>query len=325
MNKLFETDALPDDPSVNDSSAVSLGVKFTPTTSGQIIGLRFYKGAGNTGTHTGTLWTTNGLLMRKVTFTDETATGWQTATFDTPVTVTSGTTYVLSYFAPNGHYAATNSYFDQPWAHGSMTAPTSGNGVYGYGHDTFPTSTYGDTNYWVDPIFDSTPPPPPGPAEPEPDGAVSIFSKNDVPVNVNWNDPGPIELGVTFTAEVDGRVSGLRFYKGPLNTGTHVGSLWSANGTRLVTATFTDETASGWQTVRFATPFAIRAGTSYVVSYFTPSGYYAVNGNAFTSGHDSPPLHVSIGGGAYKYGGGFPDSSTSGNFWVDPLFIPVSS
>ncbi len=42
-----------------------------------------------------------------------------------------------------------------------------------------------------------------------------------------------------------GTVSGLRFYKATANTGTHVGSIWSASGERLASATFTSETASG--------------------------------------------------------------------------------
>ena len=40
----------------------------------------------------------------------------------------------------------------------------------------------------------------------------------------------------------DGRVLGVRFYKGPGNTGTHTGSLWTATGERVATGTFADET-----------------------------------------------------------------------------------
>ena len=47
---------------------------------------------------------------------------------------------------------------------------------------------------------------------------------------------------------VSGTVTGVRFYKAAANTGTHIGSLWSATGTQLASATFTNETASGWQT-----------------------------------------------------------------------------
>ena len=67
-------------------------------------------------------------------------------------------------------------------------------------------------------------------------------------------DHGSVELGVKFTSETFGTVSGIRFYKSAANTGTHVGSLWTASGTLLASATFTSETASGWQQVNFSTP-----------------------------------------------------------------------
>ncbi len=92
--------AVPDQPSVSDTSGVELGLRFTPTTDGFIDGVRFYKGSANTGTHVGTLWTAAGAKLASVTFTGETATGWQSAAFATSVPVSAGTTYVVSYTAP---------------------------------------------------------------------------------------------------------------------------------------------------------------------------------------------------------------------------------
>ena len=86
-------------------------MKFRSDVAGQITGIRFYKGSGNTGTHVGHLWTTTGTMLATVTFTGETATGWQQATFATPVAITANTTYVASYYAPSGHYAADGGYF----------------------------------------------------------------------------------------------------------------------------------------------------------------------------------------------------------------------
>ena len=79
-----------------------------------------------------------------------------------------------------------------------------------------------------------------------------------------------VELGVQFSSDVDGWITGVQFYKGPGNTGTHVGNLWTAGGTLLARATFTSESASGWQTVNFSSPVAITANTTYVASYFAP-------------------------------------------------------
>ena len=68
------------------------------------------------------------------------------------------------------------------------------------------------------------------------------------------------------------------------NTGTHVGDLWSSTGTFFATATFTNETANGWQQVNLSTPVVVTAGTTYVVSYRT-SGDYSVTSNYFVTAH----------------------------------------
>ena len=89
------------------------------------------------------------------------------------------------------------------------------------------------------------------------------------------NDTTAVELGVKFHASANGLITGIRFYKGPQNTGPHVADLWSSTGTLLATATFTNETASGWQQVNFSNPVAITAGTTYVASYHTDGDYSA--------------------------------------------------
>ena len=106
-------------------------------------------------------------------------------------------------------------------------------------------------------------------------------------------DTNAVELGVKFRADINGRITGIRFYKGAANTGTHVGSLWSSTGTRLAQATFTGESGTGWQTVTFATPVPITAGTTYIASYHAPNGGYARNEFGFTdAGVDKAPLHA---------------------------------
>ena len=132
-----------------------------------------------------------------------------------------------------------------------------------------------------------------------------------------------------FKSDVNGVIKGIRFYKSAANTGTHIGNLWSATGTKLASATFSSETASGWQQVNFATPVSITANTVYVASYFAPAGHYAGDGGYFAgSGVDNVPLHaladgVSGGNGVYRYGtaSGFPNLTfNSENYWVDVVF-----
>jgi VCBS repeat-containing protein len=148
-------------PVANDPNAVEVGVKFTSATSGQITGIRFYKGSGNTGTHVGNLWSGSGILRATAAFTNETASGWQQVNFSTPVSITAGTTYIASYHTNTGHYADTPYYFAtyQGQSNGSLIAAgNSLNGVYAYGaSSTFPnnTSTSAD-NYWADVVFASS-------------------------------------------------------------------------------------------------------------------------------------------------------------------------
>ncbi|MGE5608605.1 MAG: DUF4082 domain-containing protein [Bacillota bacterium] len=158
---------------------------------------------------------------------------------------------------------------------------------------------------------------------------TSIWSDTAVPAVAADSDTGSVELGVKFRSDVAGYITGIRFYKGLQNTGTHVGSLWSRTGTLLAQATFTSETSSGWQSVLFNTPVAIAANTTYVASYHAGVGHYAVDDGYFAvAGIDSSPLHALRDGedgpnGVYRYGStsAFPTNSyQSSNYWVDVLF-----
>jgi hypothetical protein len=634
-----------------DKQAVELGTKFTSDVNGQITGLRFYKSAGNTGTHTAHLWNASGQLLATATFTSETSSGWQQVTFATPVTIAAGTTYVASYYTTVGRYSVNRSYFNSQYNSGSLHVPTNG-GVYRYGASAMPNQTYQGSNYWVDVLLstttqadvtpptvvafnpavgavnvatnaaatitfseamtastinsttvtlmdgsatvaasvaynaatntatltptsllsnsktyslvvlggasgvkdlagnalagnatssfttaaaaDVTPPtittvnpasgatnvatsvtptvtfsetmtastinsttitlmdgsttvaasvaynaanntatltpssalsnsktyslvvkggasgvkdaagnalaanvtvsfttaappadvtPPTVTALSPTNGATSVaisvkptvtFSEamtastittstvflrsasgttvagtvaysaatntvtitptsslsnstsytivvkggasgvkdaagnalvadvtasfttvvaSTTPVSLWNNSPTPaiidsgdnqaVELGTKFTSDVNGQITGLRFYKAAANTGTHTAHLWTASGQLLATATFTGETASGWQTVMFATPVTITAGTTYVASYYTTAGRYSVNRQFFSSQFNSGSLHVPVNGGVYKYGAsGMPTQTyQSSNYWVDVLFV----
>ena len=151
------------------------------------------------------------------------------------------------------------------------------------------------------------------------------------PSKIDSGDSGSIETGVKFRTDYDGYINGVRFYKGAANTGTHVGNLWSSTGTLLATATFTGETASGWQQVNFLNPVAVTANTTYVASYFSPGGHYSADSGFFVaSGLDRPPVHflqdaTSGGNGVFRYSltSAFPTLSFGAtNYWVDVVFIP---
>ncbi|QFZ18007.1 DUF4082 domain-containing protein [Saccharothrix syringae] len=414
----------------DDGTPTEVGTKVRFNGKGEVLGIRFFKGPGNTGTHTGTLWSSTGLLLATGTFENESTTGWQKLTFASPVVVQANTTYVVSYYAPNGHYSVTPGGFSgQGAGYGAIRALADGvdgpNGVYRYGAGGgFPESTYNATNYWVDVVYrnglngDTTPPtitnrtPAPDavnvavtgtltttfsePVDPasaqvwltDPRGAklggaislsgdqktvtwtpggrlvpntrytasvliadangnpmpepatwsftttstaicpCTLFSAATVPTVQSAADSGTYELGVRFTPTAGGRITGVKFYKGTANTGTHTGTLWSAGGQQLATGTFQNETASGWQTLVFANPVYVSSGVTYTASYTTTTGKYAVDGEYFSgysvaSGPLSAPAAANGGNGVFRSGTGFPTNSyAGGNYWVDVVYLP---
>ncbi|GAA1956459.1 hypothetical protein GCM10009717_23240 [Agromyces allii] len=406
-----------------DASAVELGLRFTPTDAGFVSGVRFYKAAANTGVHVGSLWSPLGERLATVTFTGETASGWQKATFSPSVPVTAGTRYTVSYTAPRGHYSVQPDAF---WAAGITSEPLLVDGGYGvpaaavYGAPgEHPTNSFESSNYFVDAVYessDSTPLaasnlwPLPGstsvpasttlsakflkavvsgsvgftvtdqlgnavtgataydaaarvatftpstplngfvaytvvlkatpsgastpPAEvsrwtfttvkPTPAAGICpcrLFNDSTTPGVLEVADSAAVTLGVKFTPAVDGTVTGVAFYKGAGNTGQHVGSLWSTAGDQLATATFAGESTSGWQTVSFAAPVSVKAGTQYVAAYRTPVGRYSATLGAFNgSGVAYGPLSAAANAGAYTYGSGYPGSASTSNYLVDVVF-----
>jgi hypothetical protein len=163
--------------------------------------------------------------------------------------------------------------------------------------------------------------------------ATNIWPSTALPVVADAGPDSAVELGVQFRSAVAGSITGIRFFKAAANTGTHIGNLWTSNGTHLATATFAGETASGWQQVLFKTPVAITSNTVYVASYHCTIGHYSDDDNYFLQGVDNYPLHALgpdenggngvWGNGVYSYGTSstFPNQIyDAGNYWVDVVF-----
>jgi hypothetical protein len=423
-SNVFASGAVPATASVSESRSVELGMRFTAASSGFITGMRFYKGAQNTGTHTGTLWSSTGGVMGTVTFQNETASGWQAANFSAPIAITAGTSYIVSYRAPNGHYSASPGYFNTDATNGLLTAPRSVpgslNGLYSYDNvNAPPDRSINATNYWVDVFYQQGANTAPAAADdsgfitqlnapiqitaasllgndtdgdgdqltitgvsgashgtvvfdpqtkivtftPTADYAgpasfsysiadgrggtdtaqvaltvaplasgISLFPETSTPATLTVNETGGVQLGMRFTSSVAGTISGIKFYKGPQNTGVHKGTLWAADGSIKGQVTFQNETASGWQTASFASPIAIEANKDYVVSYHTNGNYSASPfgfQSAVTSGPLTAPSSGSSGGnGLFAYGGEnvFPTGSyRATNYHVDVVFNALAS
>ena len=162
--------------------------------------------------------------------------------------------------------------------------------------------------------------------------SLSLYS-NSSTATEDYYSSGSYELGVKIRVDVAGQIGGLRFYKQSWMGGyTHVGHLWSSSGVLLATMKFSNETASGWQTVSLSNPVSIAANTVYIASFSTGGGYFGYSSNGLlNSGVDNGPLHalangVAGGDGVYSKSGSFPSTSGNGkNFYADVVFAPTVS
>jgi hypothetical protein len=132
------TTQLPTRQTVNDHvlGGLEIGVKFQTAVAGDITGIKFYKTAGNDGTHTAQLYTANGTLLASEISKNETDSGWQTVLFATAVPITADKTYIAAYHSSLGNYISTNYMFKKALTNGPLTAladSTEGiNGLFKY-------------------------------------------------------------------------------------------------------------------------------------------------------------------------------------------------
>jgi hypothetical protein len=153
-----------------------------------------------------------------------------------------------------------------------------------------------------------------------------------------YNEAGGIEVGMRFKVSQPGYISGARFYKVAGMAGVHTASIWSSLGNRLATATFSSESAAGWQEISFA-PIAVTTGPAYTVSVFMADGNYAASSNYFNVPIVNEPLSAPQDGqawdglghsnqGVYDASGvsAYPNGSFNAtNYWVDTVYVSSTS
>jgi hypothetical protein len=314
-----------------DPLPMEVGVRFQVEADGYVTGIRFYKGAGNSGTHVVNLWAPTpgatpmpagggGRLLASATAFGESPSGWQTVELEAPVALTAGGEYVASYHTTSG-YAQDQYYFSNFEVYDPPLRALDS--VYREGESGFPKLNAFSSNYWVEPVF-----------APAAAFAFHLWPET-TPAPRPVSDATPIEMGIQFKPDVDGFITGIRFFKqSTTNDHPHTGSLWTADGRELATAEFSGETACGWQEVTLAAPVPVVAGTTYVASYHSDSGYVLDAGFFARTPNEwrgvwSPPLRglpdaEAAGGlnGVYRLGPhGFPDTGfQSSNYWVDVVF-----
>ena len=89
-------------------------MRFTVDRVGSVTELKYWRGSGDandTDVREGHLWRADGTLLATVIFTSGLGqAGWQVATLSSPVTLTAGTQYIVSY-RTNDNYVSTSNYF----------------------------------------------------------------------------------------------------------------------------------------------------------------------------------------------------------------------
>jgi hypothetical protein len=148
---LFTTQT-PQSVNLNDGVSYELGIRLFSTVPGKITAIRFWKASSETGTHVGRIWSATGVLLASVTFTGETASGWQQQSLPTPLTITANTEYLASVNTGGGFYVGTDTGLATQVVSGNLRSVVGGNGRYGPA-GTYPTNTYLSSNYFRDVMF----------------------------------------------------------------------------------------------------------------------------------------------------------------------------
>ncbi len=143
-----------------------LGTRFRTGTAGYVTALRVWRPINNASfnnatvsspsSYTARLWTSSGTKLAQVTIAAPTAGAWAEATLDSPVALTAGTTYVVSYSVASGQaYQAYNPATQVSVVSGPLSTLSDGKiGVYTVSSSgAFPTSTYQNSNYYADVRF----------------------------------------------------------------------------------------------------------------------------------------------------------------------------
>ncbi len=136
-----------------------LGMKWTSSQAGEISKMRFWRApnepvdGGEFYVHTGHIWDDQGEALRTVHFAgalNPVGEGWSTVGLYPPLPIEAGKTYVASVNVLID-YVATNEGLASPVTNGPLSSIADGNnGVYSLTPGTFPTSSYKNTNYFVD-------------------------------------------------------------------------------------------------------------------------------------------------------------------------------
>jgi len=161
-----------------DSTPYELGMKFRVARSGLVTAIRYWKAPSEVGTHIGRIWSSAGVQLASVTFSNETDSGWQEQALAVPLSIQPNLTYVVSVNAT--YFAVTPSGLALPVINGDISSVADGaNGVFG-GAGVFPANSFQNSNYFRDIVFAADPIGPPAKLVLTPASSTSVIG---VPVS----------------------------------------------------------------------------------------------------------------------------------------------
>jgi uncharacterized protein DUF4082 len=143
---------------VADGSDYEMGTAFRAEQDISVTHIRVFSGATPAPFvgRRGRLWSSAGAELATVVMDDALPAGWAPYPLASPVAVTAGTIFIVS-FSSAGNYAATSGAFTAagvPSPDGKVTAVKSSvgqlNGIFNNTPGSFPTESFGDTFYGVD-------------------------------------------------------------------------------------------------------------------------------------------------------------------------------
>ena len=136
-------------PTAPEDKPVELGLRFTSSADGRLDAIRFLRAADDVATHPVTVWSSRGdKLAGAVSSAGKT--GWEQVQLSSPVPITAGEQYVVSY--RTDRYRSSPGYFREAAQAGPLST-VKDPGVFAYGGGKFPTTSFEGSNYWVDVVF----------------------------------------------------------------------------------------------------------------------------------------------------------------------------
>jgi hypothetical protein len=174
-----------------------LGTSFTSSVAGSITAIRFYKTANDTGTHTGHVWSSSGTQLASVTFSGETASGWQQQNLSSPLEIAANTVYTVSVNTGNTYYASTNRGLASAITNGPLTTIVGQNGLFG-SPGAYPRQTWQKSNYFRDVVLNTSGG---GSTSNPPTATLTANPTSGSPSTLTWSSSNATSCtGTNFTA-----------------------------------------------------------------------------------------------------------------------------